>query len=155
MYKDQDPLNKIYTTLITEGTFMDHTSNERDEHGHANKPVFEPGKHVFECDEVKLNTGDVLPLEVYFDAHYQNEDFENIEGRQVRTHDAGYYVNLHRLIVANLPQEELDMGTIKPGTFKPGTDVTKLVPQNEIRHIEDHLTSMFNHEHERNEGKEF
>lgn len=146
MYKHQDPLNKIYTTLITEGKFVDHTSYERDQQGRATKPVIEPGLHVFEFDEIRLKSGEVVPGDVFFSANWQNEDWEYVEGRgRYKTQDAGFYTEITKVLIPpTVNQAELDEWTGKPGTFKPGTDITALIDQKEADYIRSYLDEMYN-----------
>jgi hypothetical protein len=147
MYKHQDPILKLYNRQLNEshGRYEDHRQVEIDKAGNANTPVIEPGLHVYDFDEVTLKDGSIVPGRVEFTADWENEDYENVDGRRYQTQSAGFGIGVVKVTIpSNVTQADLDSWTGKPGVFTPGADITALLTPNEVKYIDDHLTDHFN-----------
>ena len=142
MYRDQDPLNKIYSYLITESTFGDFRRDEASD----NKLRITPGFHQYRDDEVTLKNGDLVPGDVEFLANWREEEFGHSEGiGRYQSSTGGFYVDVVKVsIPKNVSMEDVNRGVIHHGLYKPGMNLLSLLDTKEIEHITDTLTQMFN-----------
>lgn len=103
------------------------------------------GFEYFTFDEITLENGDNIPLEVMYEAHYAPAEYEYFNDKRIKMSDAGYEIRIKRArIPTNIFDEELNQENT-PGKYHSGQDIPlNLVPEKQLDFMYSHLEQYHN-----------